>query len=477
MLSGDQNIFWDCVLKLKFLERKGYKVSHFVHSADNFCRPIRGEKKQILLTRESMLPDGNVNRWTATMESAEFLGACSVSPNLLKENGIDLKRLSRIGQKPLELVSQELTLSDWYGVSIPEEGRCAQSVTVEEIKEGYSQLKAKMKRNLKKTGFLEGAIERFEQVWNLYAGGNKCGLLTEAYIAYLRGIFSEFEIKNTVELLKGQPFSILSFWKNHYEEVANLYNQTVGKNGLNSFSVNVQEEEIPYFILENGFRKTAKRKDCGNSFLIPKALMLFLELRTIDSVVIPDKGSSYSKAAVVFEESFKKLFTNSPIFYPVYRVYFNSLDCLQEVEGKFKVPCYLSPFFGEEISFRDFGYNWREVIEEVEKKIEETKNKNPFLWLVEKGILSSSIMERHQKIQKLVADGKERISKEEKKMLREELRIREDLAYLEWTNEIANLLKVLTSLPYWNSRPMWWWTYVVPGWEEEILRNATISQE
>ncbi|GEM_PF-4512008 len=475
--SGDQGVFWDAVLKIAAAENHGIKVHHFIHSADTFSRSPAPPKKPAI-EKKSYNLDGNLSCWMSTLNSAEFLGLCPISPKKLTQH-VNLSRISQFENMKLDKTAQKWSDSDWYGVVLPRNDRCAHYVTLGEVREGYNTLKRSMKRSLSRAlkdnpkGFKKEAEKRFEEVWSLFTEDpDSSAPLTDAYKKYMSRETSS-AVEDSVSLLENADQLMISLWIEEYEKMASLYNEAVKEKGFPAFAVNTKKEEVPYFVLQEGVRLTATRKEIASSdnVVIPKAVVFFSELRTRGPVVLPENGSFYFSASLKMEELLQEEMRSHLHFHPIVQVHFNALDKLKDVEGEFTVPHYLQYFLGKKSSFRFLGNYWRDIVKEAEHNISRLVSQKPLEWISNKAPLLVS----HHKEAQEVLRKRGATSKTEEQVLRRDQKCREEIAYTEWAKEVVTMLRVVESLEYWNSRPMHWWTRVIPGWEDAVLEGVKFS--
>lgn len=400
LISGDQNPFWDAPLKLLALARMGLRVVHHVHSADLFSRP--GDQEQpFIVSNEAYRSDGNVNRWTATLEAAPFLGSMPLPPKLFTDSGVDLGRLQRF--KDEHGVVEQLTEGDWIGVSHQDPNRLAHDVPVRDLAEVMGAFRRPLFHNLGE--WLEGpeltrAQSRLNDLFDLNRVGTTHGPetpLSEVARVQLRsflnsyGVNGEVELSDSVAAFHGhRPSAMMELFLADYETARSAYNAAArtGEDKRHTLGSGA----LPFYAVVRTHGGTLVRRDLayepGDSYnqvleratqpgeevgaVLGKAITLMADLRTMGDLVLVEGGSSYAHQSVAFLDAVSGNLPDGVCTNPIQRLHFHALDALENVDHSIRLPPYLARAFGHaEISGPDFAHNWRNVVEQAERAVAE----------------------------------------------------------------------------------------------------------
>lgn len=200
ILSGDQSVVWDAILKLMILQAMGKRVLHDVHTADYFSRPPAGNNN-IIVTKETCNPDGNVARWTASLEGVPFLGRMPLTPELFTQAGVDFARVGTFNGDSLEKIVGRLTEADWLGMSAGPANRAAHGIPVSELLTEYPKLRKPLRDDIGsvvREDQRDEAIRAFDRVWRLAQFGGQSW--ADASLNVLRANLDYFGVNGEVEL-------------------------------------------------------------------------------------------------------------------------------------------------------------------------------------------------------------------------------------------------------------------------------------
>lgn len=179
--------------------------------------------------------------------------------------------------------------------------------------------------------------------------------------------------------------------------------------------------------------------------LIGKAGPFMAEMRRVDKVLaVPEMGSKYSPMVDYFLGELRSKNIDIPPSH-LLRVQINILDNLKYLDTfTFKLPKFLSIYFGEEISNKDFSKIWRYKIEEIEdilKVFSKTEQGEYFhlakIILYQKGYIDLEVNEKIKKYIRKVSPHIRRL--ENIKFPEEFLKVLKNL--IEKRNYIISILK------------------------------------
>jgi hypothetical protein len=523
IISGDQSILWDTLLKLKLLTEMGHSVEHVVHTGDLFSRPPRGSDRP-LVTKESYLPNGNVNRWTACIEATPFLGKMAVPVDCLRnEYNLDLEAVLRGQSKKgmdAEKVICRLTCGDWIGLSHPNENLVAYGIEMSELLPTYQKLRKPLRRNaLESLG--QGGVEAFDNIFQLT--NYPTVTWSEATESHLTGLLdrynvSDVSVTNSVKMFGLDECysknSLLWWFVTYYDQARKAYNASA--NGDGGCLRQLEEGELPYYAVVRCEDGSVVRHDLScqpNDTLaqvienvsrhgevlavLGKALLLLLDLRMRSSLILPEMGSPYSEQSYRFMKLFTEAIGKEFNLNPVYRLRINALDALACVEQEIALPEYLHDSFGtDRISGEELADSWSGVAEMA--KHEAGMIANPpkgrvalrrFLsdddllgdvlincldaLLVDKGLYDEQMAEHHADPEKVEIFRK----LHDPNGLKVPLQALNDLIVVRITERVCACLQVCDSLRYWNCRPFSHWVLGLPGWYEGIREAVEVEEE
>ncbi len=534
LLSGDQSIVWDAPLKLRLLHEMGHPVVHLVHSADRFSRPKGGSTKAEV-TSEAFQPDGNVNRWTATMEGAMFLGRMPLSPHLFKEAGVDFKRVAAVRGCSVAQVVEDLTTSDWLGLTLPQEGLVAHGVRVDAMLEVMTHLRRPLSSNLTQSigdAQRREALGFFDTLFMHGAFRGQGLSLHEVSRQILTKVLSEWgvtiEMGSTVDAfhVSQGPSRFLEAYLRHEPEARAAYNLAI--EGADEVMLPLTDGQLPFYAVVQNARGELIRceldYESGDTLddvldraarsgevvsVLGKAMCLIIELRERSALVLPEHGSAYAAQASRFLKLFEEATGECIAQHPIVRLHLNALDALEDVDASIRLPPHLSEFFGQEwVEGRVVAKEWRGVVDRAQARVSALSGE-PTVTLAQKlqregrlgVIVPEQLSELDRALESYEREMRERASTafakvgireeqvarkvafavERERLMRETdpdgLKVlRETARSLVDTRRAEALASALsaTKLGYWNARPFSHWVMAVPGWYEGIRRRAQL---
>src|SRR3989344_98209 len=509
LLSGDQNgLGWDVPLKLAVLTDRGYRVEHSLHTTDLFSRPSSEGSALVEVTKEAYLDSGNVNRWTASLEAAPFLGQMPIAPAAFTDRGVDLRRVATFHNRPLREIVLSLTQGEWLGLSRRAEGRIAHDMSMGDVLSHFPALRKPLRANLRESVEPHhhiAALQAFDQLFNLsedttlpwplatqrvlketlarYGG---CGgvTLTTTLDAFSRG-------KDCVRSL------LLPIFLEHYRVVRLAYNEAIS--GPGEVMMPLRDDDLPFYAVlrdRDGRLKRVDltyqlgdtvsrvlnraRKDGEVVAVVGKAIPHIIELLMEGPVVMCEAASAYIPRVARFAELLETQYGIPLDLRPVVRVRLNALDALSDVPHHFLLPAYLrSRFHTEWISGIDFAARWKQVVAEAEKDLGTLAGKDNMSFLRSQGRLSERVCNLIDSVRdSIVLCGKERAKQhgvpDNLSMFKRTLVALLDGVEAERAAMMRELLAITVSLPYWNCRPFVHWVDALPGWSDAIRRRAEI---
>lgn len=398
IISGDQSILWDAPLKLAILARKlPRNVRHYIHSGDYFSKggeerrmPIHAVKfGDAVVSPEYALPDGNINRWSASLESARFLGKMPLSPRELSTYGVDWSSLCAHTGRPLDHVVATATESDWIGVSLPERPEeIAHEISFEKIRLALKHVRKLMRTDLvnalrlvpgSKIGELDvifGETDQSFDTWGEYATYSM-----ERTLRHL-GVGDRVTVKTTYARQGRKIPNIFKLFVEHYDVCAQAYNDALAMTGEEILPINRADRELPFSVILNkggrilrvdaytcvgdSVEKLIRRYDaqCEVRGIIGKAIVNLLEILTHCDIVLPEKGSQYASTTLVLARLLRE---RLPVFsefhlHRILRLQVNALDALRDIKGSVLLPKYLAEELGvETIQLSTLGEQWRSI--------------------------------------------------------------------------------------------------------------------
>lgn len=519
VVSGDQSILWDALLKLKLLTDMGYSVEHAIHTGDLFSRPPKGSSKPEV-TRESCLLNGNVNRWTACLEAAPFLGRMALSLDCLRDDySLDLEAVLR-GQSKKGMDAEQLlvrlTRGDWVGLSHPNEKLVAHGMEMKEILPAYQKLRKPLRRNALESLGQAGA-EALDSIFQLTDYPTATWPeATETHLTQLldRYNVSHVNVTNSVKMFGLGGRSLMPLFVTYYDQAREAYNASVNSSG--GCLKQLAEGELPYYAVVRCEDGSVVRHDLscqpGDTVvqvyenvsrhgeviaILGKALLLLLDLRMKCSLVLPEKGSPYSEQSYRFMELFAEATGRKFDLNPVYRLRMNALDALGNVPEKIKLPEYLRDSFGTEIiSGSDLACTWRRIASQAQDEArklasppKETADLVKFLYthqLLGDGLITclsalagqracySDQMAQHHSQAQTVSALKRDFDPDGIKV---PWRALHGLIAARIAERVCSCLQVANSLHYWNCRPFSHWVLGLPGWYKGISEIARVEED
>lgn len=530
LLSGDQSICWDAALKLWLLSKIGYHILHRVHTADIFSRPPQNCSKATV-TRESCSLDGNVRRWTATLEAATFLGRVPLSLQSLRKHGVDFNAIARDRSwripTTVDDVVTAFTQSDWLGVSIPYGEHVAHGIPMQQLNGVWQRFQGQLRKDYKHSlgesslstfdMFLPGALPaKNGEVWGQIAPKRLSAILKHLGV-------SNISLTTSVDMFTPKratgPKSFLPIFVHHYEKARDAYNQAAS-HGSESI-VQLEEGQLPYYAVidSNGVLvrhdlawqpgqdisdvlRTAQEHGSVVAVL-GKAMMLHLDLRLDGPVVLPELGSPYTAQADTLAATIRTLVGDGPTLHSVWRLKVNALDALKSISAKLHLPPFLRQAFGnqEEINAHDLGKTWRDAVLRAKDAIadlEQLPNGGDGLiqYLVAHDILGPKLNEYAASLIGLTMEFSRRMeeasylepscahkvqngirSQYDASGIKQMVSRLYDMVAARVAERIRDNLYVAQSLTYWNCRPFSSWVFGVPGWSDAILQNAKVEIE
>lgn len=535
ILSGDQSVVWDAILKLVVLRAMGKEVFHDVHTADYFSRPPAGNDK-VVVTKETYNPDGNVTRWTASHEGVPFLGRMPLAPESFTLAGVDFARVGSFNGDPLDRVVARLSEGDWLGMSCGPANRAAHGIPVVELLTEYPKLRKPLRDNI--TGAVreedrEEATRAFDRVWRLAQFAPQSW--SDASVGALRANLDHFGVNGEVELttsyhIRREPSRLFYLFVDNYTVAREAYNVAVRTDG--EYIPALREGQLPFYaIVRQGGHLirvdldylagetpqrllTRVQEQYGEVHaVVGKAVPCLVEILMKGSMVLPEGGSVYWPKSARFARELEGRLGVSLGLQPMQILKLHALDALEDVTAEFRLPEYLRPAFGTEwISGVDFARAWRGVVDTGKDVIRQLSGKDLTQvvgTLVARGLLGGDAAELLTQL----ARQSESFARQSAELFaptrdpgltkdaRNELTVlankaRGDLALrmepsLFKAAELAVLagidakrawalrdqLAIVKSLPYWNQRPFTHWVLAVPGWLDAIKRRAELVEQ
>ncbi|MEK9174365.1 MAG: hypothetical protein AAB725_00125, partial [Patescibacteria group bacterium] len=327
LLSGDQALWWDAPLKLKALQSRGIRVTHEIHSVDQFSRsivPVSSPK----VVKEYALPNGQRSFWSSAMKTSLFLGRILVDQDEVAPY-VGLKGLAQGLGTSAEKVSEDFFSSDTFGVVVPDGERILEGIGFDEIQDRFKHLRGIVHQNLKET--LVGSkvdADSWDHLFGLTryipSGASlnvSVGRLWENALKNFMGAGENSGIEITTSFDNFPRFiniatGLLAIFREDYARVARLYNQAAATIGM--AQLDMDKLELPYFSIGKDARgryewtrKTVLLVDLakldGEVVVIPKAIPLLIEILMRGPTIMPDHGSVYSSASARFLKDLKEI--------------------------------------------------------------------------------------------------------------------------------------------------------------------------
>lgn len=534
-ISGDQNSLWDALLKIAVVHAQGGAIDHYVHTGDLFSRPLEGQALQgVRLSQEAYRKDGNVNRWSATVESATFLGRMPVPPGDFVRRRVSLESVSWARAQSESATIESLTQGDWWGVTYGDATCVAHGMPIENVLSEISDLRKRLRNDLIEfchPEYLGSALEQFDHLWthsryrtNQWSSGVVA--MMEAHCVRLGINLTRGRLSTSVDLFAEQSGdrNFFDLFVMNYREAQRAYNDAVHFDG--EFIEKISYGELPFYAVVAEGQKIIRRElvydgetsgrdvvrklqaDTGGvvQAIMGKALPLLIQLRMKKPLLFPEKGSAYVPKSIRLAHFYQKYTGQNLGLYPLYRMHPHALDALSLVRASFRLPKYLRPFFGQEwISGIDFAQKWRTVVQHAQEELEritQMPGLKSLPMLVESGLVSPHVVELSALITRNNTEAG--LKKREFFDTRKKQGIRpskEDIAQLDQevsyqygidfyksalrgieaqvesvrAQRIGELLAVVQSLSYWDCRPFIHWVLAIPGWLESIKQQATIT--
>ncbi len=507
VVSGDQSIIWDAPLKLKVLSVHGHEVEHAVHTIDYFSRAYLKSIKNNSIVQESYKQDGNITRWTASCEYANFLGRMPIHPKEFTKRGIKFKLISEFEKRSVDDVILNLTAGDWFGL-VYQKDAIAHSVKIGEILNSLNRLRRLIRENLSKSivGFSVKEFDRHPlfqfSLFRDKSWGEAMPIMLDRYL-------KKEEIDN-VTVLTSVDFDHLSLplfkiFINNYSLLREIYNEAVKEGNYIDL---LKEGELPFYALvknneilireplffENGdsIKDVLKRVKGEVVGIFGKAIMHIIALRMYTPLALPEGGSQYYKKADKFIKLLEKEVGIKLCLNPILWIRFNALDSLCGINQKFILPKYLqSAFGGEVVDGHYVSQKWREVVDSSISELKEVASFGDSQWierLKTKGYVDDFFVDlftgtilKSRNLSEIRKDNYQdeslrEIIKLNSHTLRGMTQIIRGALEKQKANYIRDLLSV-KQLEYWNKRPFHFWVDFVPEWHENIIKNSEVYSE
>lgn len=542
-ISGDQSVSWDALIKLIVLSQllpEGMQLRHSVHTADRFCRPPKGQHVPVLVTKEGYDTTGSTNRWTASFEGANFLGKMPVSLHSLVDAGVKANDIACGIGIPAERLVQELTESDWVGISIEDGNLAAHGLPVQQLNSALKNFANPLRQNMLSTlpvGLHETAEEAFYASWGKWGRYTTKGCTWEyASLDILRqnllahNIGGHVRLTTSVDEFAGKPSRFFELFVEHYEAAWTAYNQAATSGGEDIRPLH--KGDVPFYALvalERGiYRVDFPPYQPGDTIVtlmerfetqhgkpiavLGKAIPHIIELLMDGNMILPEGGSVYWPQAAKFARAFEGRIGRSLGLHKLYSLRLHALDALRDVGVVFSLPEYLRQSFGcQETTGVYFAEHWRRVISDAKVKLSLLSGKlnlEMLPILMNGGVISeadcSLVGELNSRVQ-TVDEAVKVLFKEastcpcekhERKLFMEHAKqvadkLRGANGYSTYTaalkaamstidyaraREVSRLLAVI-QLGYWDNRPFAHWVLAVPGWLDAIKARAELVEQ
>lgn len=535
VLSGDQSVVWDALLKLLVLKALGKRVFHDVHTADYFSRPP-ASNNNLAVTKETYNPDGNVARWTASLEGVPFLGRMPISPECFTLSGVDFARVGSFNGDSLERVVARLTEADWLGMSAGPANRAAHGIPVAELLTEYPKLRKPLRDDISgavREEDREEATRAFDRVWRLAQFAPQSW--GEASVATLRANLDHFGVNGEVELttsyhIRREPSYLFHIFVENYAVAREAYNTAVRTAG--EYIPVLRDGQLPFYaIVQQGgdLIRVDLEYQAGETpqrllvrvqgqhgkvhAVVGKAIPCLVEILMKGSMVLPEGGSVYWPKSARFARELEVRLGISLGLQPLLTLKLNALDALEDVTAEFRLPEYLRPAFGTEwISGVDFARSWRGVVDTGKDVIRQLSGKDLTQvagTLVARGLLGGDAAELLTQLSRqsesfarqsadlfaptrdsgLAKDARNELTARANKargdlalLMEPSLFKAAELAVLAGVearraSALRDQLAIVKSLPYWNQRPFTHWVLAVPGWLDAIKRRAELVEQ
>jgi hypothetical protein len=530
--SGDQNPSWDASLKLAVLAHLGHQARHEVHTADLFSRGPEGSTT-VQLTHETYRPDGNVTRWTASLEACPFLGRMPISPNELTDRGVDFGLIAWSQKCDLAKAVAGITAGDWVGVSAPSDTRVAHGISTAEIRDMFPRIRKAMLGDMNQALHPDThprVTEVIDRFWNF----GSSPMWTETAIGMVQRQLEFMGAANSVDLTTSvdtyrQPSRLFELFVENYDAARAAYNRAVKCPG--EFIGTLDEGQLPFYAIVNHGGNLVRvdldwnRGDSVESVLrraahrygevitvLGKSVPHLVEVWMRGPAILPEKGSAYYPKSIRFARFLQESISEDLGLHPMHRLRFHALNALQKVEAEFRLPEYLREAFGTEwITGREFGEKWwdaqkaaRERANALTGKFMQNEASKLVTALCELGVIGAHARDEYLRLEQYVRntnakvgtifEAVNRAQDDERKRLEaaaptERERITREYAPNIFTDairgawgglevlrarEIAKQIAITSSLKYWNARPYGHWVLSVPGWFDAIKCRAEL---
>ena len=517
--TGDQNILWDAGLKARCLADMGHIVVHDVHTADVFSRPPQGACA-VTVAPEAYLPDGRLSQWTASVESALFLGRMALPPNELTNRGVNLKRMATGIGLSVEKAVMQITEGEWFGVSLPQSDLVAHGVKIEQFKGAYAIFRKTIRDNFGQALLIKQTPPLFDALFDFAANPSfrlgvvaprilreyleKCGV-TESRVQ----VTTSLEAYGECEDEKG----ILARFLSQYTYLRNVYNEAISQ-GQEAIAV-LKEGDLPFYAVvrkyaTNELVRVPLEYQSGDTVhrlrtrialqgevvaILGKAIPIILTILRSGPCVIPEKGSPYIPQALAFAKSvggeFKAL-------HEMHTLQVNALDALADVDGRVVLPEYLQRVWGTgPVTVREIGMHWREMSEQAQRRAEQLSGQleDVIPVLIDEGYVGSDIAAQARSVLARVADYNSKMGEVFRTLPKDQQQSRKDELDREYQPKVLlrvaevfsgqferiraealrDMIGIFRSLAYWNCRPFATWVDALPGWYEAIRARATLT--
>lgn len=426
-LTGDQSVLWDAPLKLALLSGMGHTVMHAVHTSDCFSRPpIEPKSPHALLTHEAYSQDGNVTRWTATLEAAPMLGRMAISPKEFTSRGVNFERLAWLRTTTVQKIVRGLTEGDWLGISHPDGSVVAHGIRMEEIADALATMRKILRKNIEEStdpSYRTNALDSFDRIFDRMNAPGK--MLPCVSLEILNEDLKKRGSSNVALTTSIHEFTqcadharskLFPLFAEHYAAGVEAYNEAARCAG--EFIPSLEDGDLPFYavVLDRVQRRLIRvnlrceKEETVHSILskverqygvvlavMGKALAHLVELRMRGSIILPQGGSPYAPKAFHFGTLFEEKTRHNLDLHPVFRLHLHALDALEDVPAQFRLPEYLGRIFGADdgwITGADCARRWRSVCEEAKSDADELIGNDPMKLLAvleRKGVLPCAI--------------------------------------------------------------------------------------
>lgn len=558
LFSGGQSPFRDELVKVIAAKKFGLKIAQQIHDIDGFGKNGRTNANTFTQNAGFQIVDGftilGQTPWFSATKLCDFLGPFGINPDRLKDYGISLERLVRPiifddVEEPKNLLNDielrtriakmhaQISKSGYFGIIGPEENQMIVGVTLadelaEKLREALTRFFISLRNSVageNRKGVNEAI--RVQQASLFDAIGKYRGeSLSALYLAISRQIIEEENATNCelglashfFDISRGHcQFKLLDQFIRHYDIYADAYNAAVRGSGF--YSLDKKRREFPYFIAvenEHGFgsRKTlyiledehienleslrTKATCLGRRVLIiPKALVLPLEIRSGLPLCLLTDGSRYMPTSAAFLQNLKDAGCEVPAIMPIVRIELEILNALSAVDETFVLPAYLRKPFGTKIiSARDFAAAWRAVYERYAAMLSEFSQTKPndmartLEILIRYGYIDRAFIDFYHTCFdvsfKIVDEGIIQ-SRSERRRKKEEIQekgfngienarivLNREINQIKF-RAVTEALSVTESLMHWQRKTFYYWVKIIGQgkWLSEIIKKARVYIE